>query len=183
MFQFSLNKKTGFKNMKLDEPVIINDFRGIEFYNSNYANKPVDAFNLPVGEYSVISGEFMPIKNPVNFAKNTLSMRERLFRPYASGFKIKFIPNKHKAFISWPDRTIIIDPSLKNKTLAELFYILFHEYAHRVYKTESKTDALAENMMINHGFNPSQIHRALITVLSEKQQQRKNDTVERAHSK
>lgn len=174
-----LEKKTGFKNTRLDVPIIIDDFRGINFYDSRNVKKPVEKFNLPAGKYVVKSGYFKSLPVPVKFAKNKLPVRERMFKPNPKNFDILFRPTKHKAFISWKEKIIVFDPALKGRKLNELFYILFHEYAHQFYVTESKTDALAENMMIDEGFNPSQIHSAIVTVLSDRQKVRKARTVKR----
>ena len=175
--KLELKRKTGFKINNPEVPVIINDYRGKVFYN-NSELKNRTAFNLPKGIYFIKSGNFSMLERPVLYKKNKLPLPERL-RAWPFDFKVIFAFNPQKATINWTHKVIIFDNRLRDKSLPELYYILFHEFAHSKFKTETLTDALAENMMINFGFNPSQIAKAPITSLSDKQVVRKTNAVKR----
>lgn len=177
MRKIELDKKTGFKITNPKVPVIIRDFRGIEFYNNSELYNRT-AFNIPAGTYFVERGEFVPLKNPVIYSYNKLPDAERNF-PDPFNFKIDFKQNPNKATIDWRKKEIIIDESFRGAPLPVLYFMLFHEFAHGKYENETLVDRLAENMMIAKGFNPSQTAKALITTLSQKQYNRKLDSLNR----
>lgn len=157
-------KKTGFKNNP-NIPVIIRDFRGILFYTTQFLNKPVNAFNLPNGEYIVDSGEFTPMDTPVYHPLIRLPSRQRWY-PNPNCFKVVFGNNPHKCSIIWDYKTILFDNKLKDAPLYVLDFILFHEFSHAVYGTEKYADLMAANYMKKRGYNPSQIGNAPLDTLS-----------------
>jgi|WetSurMetagenome_2_1015567.scaffolds.fasta_scaffold02016_8 hypothetical protein len=171
MKQLILNKKTGFKNLTLKNPIIIRDFRGKMFY-STVGLRPVKVFNLPQGTYLIDEGNFKPLKRPVNYELSVLPFAERKFNS-PSDFTIEFDYNPNKCTIKWLEKRIIFDNELKEKTLPELFFILYHEYGHAKYTTEKFADLYAKNKMLVKGYNPSQIGKAPITSLSSMQYERK----------
>jgi hypothetical protein len=177
MQKLELYNKTGYEISKPEIPVIILDKRGKIFYD-NTELKSRKRFNLPEGEYYLKQGYFTQLNRPVEYQLNKLPLPERL-RAWPFGFNFVFAPNSHKATINWRHKVIIFDPSLREKSLPELYFILFHEFAHSKFKSEKMTDALAENMMLKKGFNPSQISGAPITSLSSKQFERKKEVVSR----
>jgi len=169
-----LRKKTGFKNTSLN-PIVIRDFRGKMFYSSE-GLRPVKSFNLPEGNYFVQSGSFSELSRPVAFNKIPLPPPERkLENP--DKYSIIFDVNPNKCTINWTFKTITFDLSLLELTIPELFFILYHEYGHTLYKTEKYADAYSCNRMLEKGFNPSQIGKCQITSLSEFQVERKNFVV------
>lgn len=172
-----LSEKAGFKNLDLSTPVIINDFREIEFYNNSDLKNRGD-FNLPKGTYFVVSGEFVDQGFLNYFPLNKLPFPER-FKSNPFNFDIVFGNNPHKATINWHYGVILFDTQMKKRSLPELFFILLHEFAHSKFRSEEKADSLAENMLIRLGFNPSQIAKAPITSLSDRQGKRKNLVVQR----
>lgn len=173
MERFSIDKITGFEIV--ENPVIILDFRGIEFYSTVDLSN-AKKFNLPPGTYILKQGEINPLKIPIRYRLNSLPPIER-FYPSPINFEIVFENNPNKASIDWREKRIIFDPALIQKSLPELYFILFHEFAHQFYQNEIAVDALAENLMLKKGFNPSQTGSAPITTLSEKQIERKKDAV------
>lgn len=181
MKKLKVYSKTGFKIIDKNVPVIINDFRGKEFYNNSLVSNPV-AFNLPAGDYEVISGRFAPLTKPLEFPLNKLPFPERSL-PFPGDFKIEFGNNPNKASIIWPEKRILFDNSMLTRSLPELYFILFHEFAHHVYNTEVFTDRLAENFMLRHGFNPSQTMSSPVLSLSAKQYDRKKDAINRLENR
>lgn len=165
-------KKTGFKNLDLKTPVIIRDFRGKLFYDTSDLSKQPEMFNLPEGNFTVVSGNVKPLKEPVAFNLSVLPRAERNY-PNPLKFKIEFGYNVNKCSIIWNKKTILFDEGLKDALLPELFLILFHEYGHSLYKTEKYADLFAANMMIKKGYNNSQIGKAHLNILSSKQEIRK----------
>jgi hypothetical protein len=168
-----LTEKTGFMVLQKNVPVIIRDYRGMLFYSTESLLPRVSAFNLPAGNYFVVSGYFKPMNEPVQYKKLKLPRPERVIPKDPRKFKIVFASNPHKCTIDFVNEQITFDYSFKEKTLPEIYFVLYHEFAHKYYKTEKYCDALASNYMLEKGFNPSQIGRAQITTLSERQLERK----------
>jgi hypothetical protein len=175
MIPLIISKKTGFKNMSPSKVIIIRDFRGVLFYSTEGLNI-VKEFNLPPGTYFIDSGNIKPLKIPVSYKMAKLPIAERNLKP-PFNFTVMFSENPNKCSIIWGEKTIIFDTKLKEKTLPELDFILFHEFAHSRYKTEKYADLCATNLMKKRGYNPSQIGMAPITSLSEMQFSRKQNIV------
>ena len=130
------------------------------------------------------TGNIRPLTRPVKYKLYRLPKIERKY-PSPYNFKIIFGYNPNKCTVSWIKKTILFDDNLKEKTVPELFFILYHEYGHKKYKTEKYADLYATNMMLKKGYNPSQIGAAPVTSLSSKQLPRKKYIVNKIlkHSK
>lgn len=176
--------KTGFRinSNYLHVPVIIRDWRGVLFYSTEELTPRTKEFNLPdltePTTYYVESGYFSAMEKPVDFNEIRLPKPERNF-PDPSKFKMVFANNPHKCSISWFKKEIVFDNSFKEKPLPELYFVKYHEFAHRYYETEKYVDLLATNYMLRKGFNPSQIGRAHALSLSDKQHYRKVYNIEK----
>jgi hypothetical protein len=166
-----LNKKTGFRNLTPSRPVVIRDFRGKLFYSTE-GLRPIEKFNLPEGQFFVETGNIEKMNFPVNFKLSILPIPQRHFKT-PDDFQLVFAPNPNKCTIRWTTKQIIFDTDLLQKTLPELFFILYHEYGHALYTTEKYADLYAANSMLKKGYNPSQIGKAPITALSTMQFERK----------
>ena len=181
----NLDKKTGFKVTNNSAPVVIKDHRGITFYDTRFLKNPVREFNLPKGRYIVKSGFFKEQMVPVNHKKFTLPPAVRDYG-LPTDFEIKFGNIPDKARINWKTKTITFDHSFKKRPLPEVFFILFHEYGHAYYgvkptddlntydRMEKNCDLFAYNMMIDKGYNPSQISLSQIQSLSDLSNDRKH---------
>jgi hypothetical protein len=167
-----IDKKTGFKNLTPERPILIRDFRGKIFYNTEKLSKPVQMFNLPQGVYNLVEGNIKPMAKPVDFKLSPMPKPERNY-PNPYNFKIMFGINPNKCSIIWTKKTILFDNKLKELSLPELIFILNHEYGHRLYHTEKYADLYATNKMLKDGYNDSQIGTAPITSLSSGQYERK----------
>jgi hypothetical protein len=174
MIPLVLKQKAGFLNLYPSQPVIIRDFRGKLFYSTE-GLRPVQKFNLPEGQYYIDQGKIKMIRF-IPPKLNRLPTPERNLKP-PFNFSIVFDYNPNKCTIRWKEKIIVFDNSLRDYTLPELYFILFHEYSHALYKTERFADLCSANMMLIKGFNPSQIGAAPITSLSEKQLNRKKFVV------
>lgn len=178
MRELNLTKKTGFKVLNPNVPVIIRDFRGMLFYTTETMVPEVTEFNLPIGKYFVDSGGIKELPEPVKYNLLKLPKEERVM-PDPFNFKIQFANNPYKCTINFKDKTITFDNSFKSKTLPEIYFVLFHEFAHRYFKTEKYCDVLASNYMLVRGFNPSQIGRAHLLSLSHRQHERKKYNIQK----
>lgn len=172
-----VSEKTGFKNNTPDVPIIIRDFRGVLFYSTVWLNKPVYNFNLPPGKYMVDQGSFTQMSKPVKYKLAGLPRPERFF-PSPFKFDVKFGKNINKCSILWDQKIILFDNQFKESPLPILDFMLFHEFGHELYSTETLADQLSANYMKRRGYNPSQIGDAPISTLSERQIQRMQNVVD-----
>ncbi|MFA7302011.1 MAG: hypothetical protein WC069_06895 [Candidatus Shapirobacteria bacterium] len=177
MQEITLNKKTGFRNLTPSKIVVINDFRGLPFYSTEEIGNPVKEFNLPEGKYYLVCGNIAKMVKPVKYRLAPLPIPQRNLKP-PFDFNVIFSENPNKCSILWGKKVIVFDYSLKEKSLPELWFILFHEFSHARYSTEKYADLSASNLMKVKGFNPSQIGNAPITSLSSIQFERKNFIVD-----
>lgn len=169
----NIAQKTGFSVKDVYTPVIIRDFRGILFYSTEDQLPRVKQFNLPpLGKFIVDSGYFAELDSPVKYNAMPVPQPERVLED-PTGFDISFGVNPNKCTINFGKKTIFFDNAFKEKPLPELYFVLYHEFAHRYFKTEKYTDMLAYNYMLAKGFNPGQIGRAHIMSLSSRQSERK----------
>ena len=182
MRQLLLNKKTGFKILNPNKAVIIRDFRNKLFYETESRLPTVKYFNLPPGKYYVDAGQIRVLTRPIKYRLPQLPERERFNKPFPFNFSFHFSPNPNKCTIFWNRKQIVCDPQYKNAPLPVLYFMLFHEFAHSKYGTEKFADLGAARMMLQKGFNPSQIMRAPIDTLSKKQLLRKNFIVNKVNN-
>lgn len=178
MIELNLLKKTGFRNLNPSNIVEINDFRNMPFYSTEAVTKPVSEFNLPAGKYYVVKGNIKIMPKPVKYRLAVLPIPERNRKP-PFDFDVSFGNNPNKCSIIWNEKMIFFDKGLKEKTLPELWFILFHEFAHSRYTNEKYADLCASNLMKVKGFNPSQIGNAPLNTLSEFQYERKKHLIDK----
>jgi len=175
--KLSVTKKTGFKITDPSMPVIIRDNRHILFYSTESQVPNVWYFNLPAfGTYFVESGSFTPMEKPVEYEHVEIPEIQRRFLVSPYNFKIVWGINPNKCSIMWNRKTILFDSQFKDKPLTQVFFILYHEFAHLYSKDESICDHISSNYMKEKGFNPSQISSAL-SALSDRQIVRKTELV------
>jgi hypothetical protein len=175
MNQLILAKKTGFKNKTPERPVVIRDFRNKIFYDTT-GLRSVKTFNLPEGSFLIDSGDIEMLSEPVKYPLAILPFPERSLK-LPKDFSIIFDNNPNKCTIKWLQKIIVFDHALKDLTLPELYFILYHEFGHHKFKTEKFADLYASNLMLIKGYNPSQIGKAPITSLSSMQYERKKHIV------
>jgi len=178
MYDLTVSEKTGYRVTDVYKPINIRDERGILFYTTETMLPRVKMFNLPAGNYRVDSGSFKEMENPVPFKLIPLPTPERKF-PSPIGFEFKFEPNPHKCTINFIEKKITFDLSFKEMSLPQIYFVLYHEYAHQFFHVEKWADVLASNFMLVKGFNPSQIGYAHITSLSCNQIHRKKFNVKK----
>jgi hypothetical protein len=178
MRRLKVDKKTGFIVKDIFSPIVIRDCRGILFYTTEPLIPKVTEFNLPEGIYFVDSGTFVEASSPKDYEYPMLPNRERLFFPNPKNFNIRFAPNPNKCTVSWTKKLITFDTSFMEKPLPQLDFIIYHEYGHRLYKTEKYCDLYASYCMLKIGYNPSQISFAQIDSLSDKQEKRKEFVID-----
>lgn len=172
MRQLNVTQKTGFRTSL---PFEILDFRGNIFYADYFTNEisqgKVLNFNLPKGSYTY-DGYFIKLDNPVKQPEIILPKPER---NYDKGklYKILFKPNPNKCTIDHNRYTITFDPEFKDMPLFVLYDVYFHELGHLRYSTEEYADLYATKMLLELGFNKSQIALSPIIALSDKNNYRK----------
>lgn len=181
-------QKTGFRVLDPSKPIIIRDQRGIVFYTTEPMLPRVTWFNLPAGRYKVDQGGIVSTQYPRKYKMITLPPKQRTMKD-PTRFKVQFAENPNKCTVSWSMETITFDDSFRSEPLPVLDFILFHEFGHQFYGaamdatqeqkefSEKCCDMFAANRMKQKGYNPSQIGRALITSLSSRQIERKENIV------
>ncbi len=165
MFRLDVPKKSGFKISDVTVPVIIYDSRGKVFYNTINREPRVKVFNLPKGKYFTDNWNFVKLDKPIPFKIPNLPRPQRN-KKFPVNFTSIVGNNPNKCSIFWNKHIILWDSSMLGLTLPELYFILFHEFAHARYKDEDLADLAAAKYMLQKGFNPSQIVRSPITSLS-----------------
>lgn len=172
-----MHKKTGFTNLTPTRPVVIRDFRGVEFY-STIGLGQVESFNLPEGQYFIESGLIGELEKPVKVKLIEMPTAQRWMRN-PENFNVYFEYNPNKCTIDWDTDTIVFDTAFQTAPLPSIYFILFHEFGHSLYTTEEYADMYAANRMLQKGFNMSQIGMSPLVSLSEKQYNRKNNLIDR----
>jgi hypothetical protein len=165
MRPLNIDKKTGFRSTM---PFLINDQRNIIFYSSDFTDKiasgkPLE-FNMMPGKF-MYDGNFVKLDSPVPVKNIATPLKERNVK--AGRFDIQFGNNPNKCTIFYDAKVILFDNSFLNKPLYIKYTIYFHELAHLYYVTESKADLYACKVLLELGFNPSQICLAFIESLSD----------------
>ncbi len=131
--------------------VLMNEGDIVEFYNPVLGYD----FNLPSGTYIIFGADMHCLPNPVDFPLNAVPDNELRIEGDATVF---FGDVEGTAYIDRKLMEIHIDSSTWDGIgLAERDYILRHEIAHLSFNTETYCDLLAENEMLEMGYNPSQI--------------------------
>lgn len=167
---YNLKGKTGFRSKAPLVAVYTTDFE--PFYVMKKKGE-YTYFNLPKGEY-IIEVEVERLTSPNYFAVPPLPKYERnIKRP--NEIKIIFATNPNKCSIDLQKGVIICDHSIRAKGRAEQTFVIYHEFGHYFYKTESSCDKFATRKMIEEGFNPSQTVFSVNGCLSERSQERKNE--------
>ncbi len=174
MREIYLNKKTGFKIVNPYRPVVIIDSNSRIFYSTESLLPRVDSFNLPSNmKLFADKGHFRSMDKPVSYPLVRLPVRERFTKPSPFRFKIEHKYNPNTCSIDWRRKRIIFDNSILELPIPDQWFILYHEFGHKLYKTEEHADKFARNMMIKRGFNPSQILLAPYRTLNDKNNYRK----------
>ena len=146
------DKITGFERLS---PVIIYDAKGVIFYASNNSH----LFNLPKGFVGTVKGEIKPLREPINYYIPDLPPFEK--KTPLKSLKITFGDNPNKCSVRFRDGVIFFDNQFKHKELARN-YIIGHEIGHFFYigngdESEKNCDIFSAKMMLENGYNPSQI--------------------------
>jgi len=124
---------------------------GFGTYTNSLEDEP---FNLPPGKYQI-------------YGKYTAGPH-RTYKQHSEGlpsltkdYRIFLDRNPNKASINTQTGVIIFDADTYRKsTAAERLYILGHELGHFRSADEKKCDRMAENLLLEVGFNPSQVQKA-----------------------
>lgn len=171
MRALNIKQKTGFRTSL---PFEIYDSKGRLFYSSDFSNKLKNngsiRFNLPIGYYQY-NGLFEKLPRPVEFKSIKLPKTERNLQK--TNYRIEYGNNPNKCTIYYGKGLIFFDNSFKNEVKTTLIYVYLHEMGHHYYKSEHLADLYATKKMLDLGFNPSQIGRTQLKILSDRQQYRK----------
>lgn len=174
MKRIILSRKTGYDVLTPERPINIRDKNGRIFYSTESMVPNVRKFNLPSNiPLFIESGHFKTSENPVNYRLEKLPKKQRYFKQNPSRFKVIFSDNPNTCSILWNKKEIVFDKSLKEKTIPDNTFILYHEFGHQYYNDEHLADLFAFNSMLNRGYNPSQILQAPYNTLSDNNNYRK----------
>lgn len=175
MQKLIIETKTGFSSLL---PFKIYDNKGLLFYSSDFVSKISEGkrqfFNLPVGIYEY-EGFLIKLPQPIKHKPIILPKPERNFKKRS--YKIIFGENPNKCSIFYKTGIILFDKSFLTKPLFVRYNIYYHELGHHLYKSEHLADLFAAKIMLEKGFNPSQIGYGIMDSLSNLQTKRKIFTV------
>lgn len=173
--KFRVDSKTGFKALS---NFTIYDEKGIEFYSDMFTNNLEKSgnltFNVPRGTY-YLKGFIEKLNKPVNYSTLKLPKRERNY--VKKKFHLKYVNNPNKCSINRLTGEILFDKAFLKAPKYIVFDIVCHEFGHQFYETEHYADAYSTNMMLDIGFNPSQIGRAMVVTLTQKNNFYRKDKV------
>jgi hypothetical protein len=153
--EFTIDKKTGFYTS--GKIVIL--CHSLPFYVSTKET----TFNLPPGSYEVVEGDIQELPSPIVYIVPKLA---RPTRSATTPKKLDIIveDNPHKCTFDLNKGTVKIDPELVAKGKAFLSFIFGHEIGHLNYQGsrqdpngEIKCDKYSAKMLIEEGYNPSQL--------------------------
>lgn len=162
----NVNEIYGFKTKS---PQVLIFKHGMPFYYRTNKNG-VLFFNLPSGEYDIVTGELLPA-TPVIYP--TLNLDDRNNYTDVKKLKIVIAPNVNRATIDLDNCVAVIDPKLAKEPEFVVKYIIGHEYGHNLYrglkqKSELACDKLACDTMLKIGYNPNQCIAAIRMALSNR---------------
>jgi hypothetical protein len=153
--EFTIDKKTGFYT---DGKIVIL-CHGLPFYVSTKET----TFNLPKGIYEVIDGRIQELPCPITYIVPKLAPPTRKART-PEKLEIIVEPNPHKCTFDLNKGLVKIDPEFVSKGKAFLSFIFGHEIGHLNYlgsrhdeNGELKCDKFSAKMLIDEGYNPSQL--------------------------
>lgn len=162
------NKKTGF----ISDSDRVEIWRnGWPFYNRTKRKGKI-SFNLPIGKFEIKYGNIEKLNEPIKYKKIKLPYPNNVTNFYG---KIKIIwetnPYKCSVDFSGGNATFYFDPSFKDFPDFVVVWICGHELAHFLYKgqkqfSEKMCDNYSSNMLLDLGYNPSQITAAINMALS-----------------
>lgn len=143
---------TGFEALS---PVIIYDWKGVIFF----ASESPTFFNLPANFWGKIEGEVRELNEPVKYYIPDLPKFEK--KTPLKKLTIKYGENPNKCSVRFRDGVILFDNQFKDKELTRN-YIIGHEIGHFFYlgngdTSELNCDIFSAKMMLENGYNPSQI--------------------------
>jgi hypothetical protein len=163
MFKITVKKKSGYQS-HTGRPLLIVDDKGLPFYHNDRKNK-TPFFNMPRGVY-YSNLPLRKLKSPVVYSLMVLPKPEKniIIKDYA----LSYAPNPNKATINHMKKTIVFDPWFKTVPKHYRTFVTAHELGHGMYNTEKYADLKAANLMLQYGYNPSQIAEAQFNVLTNR---------------
>lgn len=168
--------------MNPEIPLIIKDERGILFYSNEGFNRPIKQINLPpFHKLYLEKGTLGKLKHPISYKKIPNRRPIRKLKKNPENFKVIYSENPHKCTVDWSREMMIFDKSFLEKSIPENVWILFHEYGHRYFnrttEDEMSCDIFAANKMLEVGYNPEQIGRAILGTISNRNIERKRNLI------
>ena len=156
--EFTIDRKTGFHT---DGKIVVL-CHSLPFYVSNKET----TFNLPKGTYEVVEGNIHELPKPIVYCVPKLAPPTRNART-PEYLEIFVEENPHKCTFDLTKGTVKVDPELVGKGKAFLSFIFGHEIGHLNYlgsrqdeNGELKCDKFSAKMLIDEGYNPSQLYFA-----------------------
>ncbi len=163
-----LNKKTGFKS---DSDRVEIWRNGWPFYVRSKRKKEI-SFNLPIGKFDIREGDIKKLIEPIEYKKIKLPKPNK--PTYFTGkIIVKWINNPHRCSVSFRsgNAKFLFDHSYKEYPDFVIIWICGHELAHFLYRgqkqfSEKMCDNYSANMMLELGYNHSQIKCAIDMAIS-----------------
>lgn len=163
MKNLTLNSKSGF--LSNDKEIKIFDENGKEFYFFSPKTFPFH-FNLPKGKYFT-ENKLFSVK-PKSYDIRLPKPEKKGFD--TKGFKIKFVDGLGLGWTDIKSKIIGLHKIFLSEKVYKpcLFFVYAHELGHNYFFDETKCDLFAKNLMLQWGFNKSQIIKAKNLTLKNK---------------
>lgn len=144
--------------------VVVRRPDGSVFYQ--HKKKAPFSFNLPPGVYNIQGDNVKMLQRPIEYKINAKRKPESdHVLPKPGELKIEFGDNPNKASIWVKKHFILIDNQYKKAPEVVKEYLIAHEIGHYRYKTERFADEFAQQVLLDKGFNMSQIVAAAAATL------------------
>jgi len=158
---YKLNKKTGFA---CSGEVVVKLPNGSIFYQ--HKKRAPFTFNLPAGMYDIQGSNVKMLSKPTEYKIKSQRVHESTHElPKRGELRIEFGDNPNKASIWVKKHFILIDNQYRNAPQVVKDYLIAHEIGHYRYKTERFADEFAQQVLLDKGYNMTQIVQAAASTL------------------
>jgi hypothetical protein len=158
---YKLKNKTGFL---CNGAILVTTPDGKIFYE--HKKKGPFCFNLPAGQYNITGDNVKVLQRPLEFKIKAQRKQESYHElPKRGELRIEFGDNPNKASIWVKQHKILIDDKYRTAPQVVKEYLIAHEIGHYRYKTERFADEFAQQVLLDKGFNMSQIVQAAASTL------------------
>lgn len=161
--------KTGFVS---ESPCVVIYRFGKPFFAKKNRSSKLE-FNLPKGKYEVVFGNLKKMEKPVEYKMIDIPAPNH-FTKFPNKIKIIICKNPNKCTVDLNGKyytTFYFDKRFRDASRYCVTWICGHELGHYFYRgqgqiSEQNCDHFAANLMLDIGYNPSQIDAAIGEAIS-----------------